>query len=606
MNHDAPRVGGTPALHRYGALGDGRSVALVGADGSIDWWCMPNLDSMPLFDRLLDPERGGRFSITPVDPFFVQRRYRPGSNVFELTFTTEHGVARVTDSLNSGISGRLPWSELARRVEGVHGHVTFRVEARAGARLDEATPWREPSPHGDILHVDGIIAALRSTPGFARTAEDDTGIVATLETTPGSRDTIAVLVSADAPLILPAIASVDARIDRSDQAWREWSDDLAYDGPYDAHVRRSALALKLLLFSPTGAIAAAATTSLPERIGGEKNYDYRFAWVRDVAFTISAFLRIGAIEEAAAAFRWLIATIRRHEDRLCTMYRLDGSLAPDEETVDVPGYRNSRPARRGNRARDQLQLGIFGDLLATADLFVSRGHLLDLSTRRLLGDIADRCADSWRKPDAGIWELERSEHFTMSKVSCWTALDRAIVLAGQGQVDSSHVARWTRERDRIRDWIDTECWSEKMRAYTLHPGTDRLDAALLLGARFGFARRDRLVATRDAIARELGRGPHVYRYSGMDVEEGAFVACGFWLVEAFALLGDRAAAISQMDAMLAACDGNLGLLSEEIDPRSGEMLGNFPQALSHLALIGAAAAISETRERVPQSAVRAP
>ncbi len=593
MTGASGREAGVLPLGRYAALGDGRSVAMVGSDGSIDWWCVPNMDSEPLFDRLLDAEAGGRFSVTPVEAFTVERRYRPDSNVLEQVFTTAAGRARLTDSLNSGISGRLPWSELARRVEGLEGAVEFRVEARPGRRLDAANPWREASPHGDVLHVDGIIAAVRYDGGVEPLVRDDRGIVARLVTAPGSRCTVALLASADEPLILPEMAAIDARIDRSDRSWREWCGDLDVEGAYAAEVRRSALALKLLLFSPTGAIAAAATTSLPERVGGGKNYDYRYAWVRDVAYSIKAFLRVGATEEAKAAFSWLTATVRRHGGGLRTMYQLDGDLAPAEEALDLPGYGGSRPVRRGNRARDQLQLGAYGDVLETAALFVQRGHVLDLVTRRLLAALADRCADLWRMRDAGIWELERAEHYTMSKIGCWTALHRAVELAAKGQIETAHAERWRRERDRVRDWVDAHCWSEAKRSYTLHPGTERLDAALLLATRFGFERRDRLAATRDAVRRELCRGVLVYRYSGMEAEEGTFTACGFWMVEAFALLGDQATAVRQMDAMLAACGGNLGLLGEQVDPADGGMLGNAPQALSHLALIHAAAAINE-------------
>ncbi len=593
MTETAGRTDGALPLAQYAALGDGRSVAFVGADGSIDWWCVPNLDSEPLFDRLLDAEAGGRFSVTPEAAFTVERRYRPDSNVLEQVFETAGGRARVTSSLNSGISGRLPWSELALRVEGLEGGVAFAVVLRPGRRLDQASPWREPSPHGDVLHMDGVVAAFRADDSVIRLVEDDRGIEARLVTAPGSRATLALLASSDEPLILPPLPEIDARIDRSDRSWREWSANLKVDGLYAAEVRRSALALKLLLFSPTGAIAAAATTSLPERIGGDKNYDYRYAWVRDVAYTIKAFLRVGATEEARAAFSWLTATVRRHGPRLRTMYRLDGALAPEEEELDLPGYRDSRPVRRGNRARDQNQLGVFGDLMETAAMFVERGHVLDLVTRRLLTEVADRCADLWHSRDSGIWELVKPEHYTMTKIGCWTALDRACTLAGQGQIDASHVERWRRERDRIRDWVDAHCWSEAKQSYTTHPGTDALDASLLLAVCFGFERRDRLALTRDAVRRELCRGPLVYRTTGMDEEEGTFTACGFWMVEALALLGDRAAAVRQMDGMLERCAGALGLMTEQVDAGDGRMLGNIPQALSHLALIHAAAAINK-------------
>ena len=572
-------------LDRYAALGDGRSVALVGADGSIDWWCVPNMDSPPLFDRILDERDGGRFSVTPEAPFTAERRYRPDSNVAEIVFRTEDGAARVTDSLNSGISGRLPWCELGRRVEGLEGRVVFRIEARPSRRLDQATPWRETSPHGDVLHLDGLVTAFRADESVERTVEADDRVVARLVTHPGSRSIVALLASADEPLILPPLDAIDARIDRSDQAWREWSGNLRVGEAFAAEVRRSALALKLLLFSPTGAIAAAATTSLPERIGGDKNYDYRFAWVRDVAYTIKAFLRVGATEEAKAGFSWMTATVRRHKGQIRAMYRLDGQLASDGEALDLPGYGGSRPVQRGNDAHTQLQLGVFGDVLETAALFVEQGHVLDLVTRRLLTELTDRCADLWRSRDSGIWELEQLEHYTISKIGCWTALDRAVTLAEQGQIDASHVERWRRERDRIRDWIDAECWSERKQAYTMFAGTERLDGALLLAARFRFARPERLASTRDAVVRELARGPLVYRYSGAEQEEGTFLACAFWLVEAYALLGERDAAVRQMEALLAATSANLGLLSEQMDAGTGEMLGNMPQALSHLALI---------------------
>ncbi len=585
--------GGYLPLSQYALLGDGRSVALVGADGSVDWWCVPSMHDDPLFDRLLDPVEGGRFSIMPVEPFTVERRYRDDSNVLEQVFITASGRARVTDSLNSGISGRLPWSEMARRVEGLDGRVEFAVEIVVGRRLSQATSWREPSPHGDVLHLDGLITALRTSGAVQRVREDDRGVGARLVTAPGERSVLALLAGSDAPLILPAMDAIDRRIDRSDQAWKEWCGNLTPIGRYDAAVRRSALALKLLLFSPTGAIAAAATTSLPERIGGKKNYDYRYAWTRDVAFTIKALLRVGATEEAKAAFSWLMQTIERHGGQIATMYTLDGEAAPDEEELDLPGYRDSKPVLRGNRAGRQLQLGTFGDLFETAALFVEEGHILDLATRKVLASEADRCADIWRQKDSGIWELEEVAHYTISKMGCWTALDRAVSLARLGQIDASRVERWRREAGHIRDWIDAECWSEAKQAYVMHAGSERLDAAILLATRFSFPRPDRLALTRDAIRRELARGPHVYRYTGMDAEEGTFIACGFWLVEAYALLGDKPAAASQMDAMLAACGANLGLMNEQLDPADGSFLGNAPQALSHLAMIHAACSLAE-------------
>ena len=586
------RIDDALPLALYGVLGDGRSVALLGADGAIDWWCLPSLDSVAFFDRLIAGPSGGRFSVTPASPFTVERRYRDHSNVLEQVFTTGTGRVRITSSLNSGISGRLPWTELAPRIEGLEGTVTLDIAVWAGSRLEQARPWHEDSPHGDVVHLDGLICAFRSTDDVRRTNEADDRLEATVVTRPGSRSVTALLASDDEPLILSKLETIDARIDRSDQAWREWALNLEADGPYRDVLRRSALALKLLLFSPTGAIAAAATNGLPEKIGGGKNYDYRYGWVRDVAYTITAFLRVGAFEEAKAAFSWMTATIRRHGG-LHIMYSLDGSLAPEPDELDIPGYRGSTPVLRGNGARSQIQLGVFGDILETAALFVARGHVLDLVTRRLLADLADRCADQWGRKDAGIWELEQQEHYTMSKLGCWTALDRAIELAASGQIDASHCARWTRERDHIRNWVDRHCWSETRQSYTLHPGTEKLDAAILLATRFRFERRDRLAATRDAVVRELGRLPLIYRYSGMEDEEGCFLACSFWLVESYALLGEPERARTLLDSLLEVTGINLGLLNEQQDPRDGAMLGNMPQALSHLALIHAVLSLGD-------------
>ena len=587
------RIDDALPLALYGVLGDGRSVALLGADGAIDWWCLPSLDSVAFFDRLIAGPSGGRFSVTPASPFTVERRYRDHSNVLEQVFTTGTGRVRITSSLNSGISGRLPWTELAHRIEGLEGTVTLDIAVWAGSRLEQARPWHEDSPHGDVVHLDGLICAFRSTDDVRRTNEADDRLEATVVTRPGSRSVTALLASDDEPLILSKLETIDARIDRSDQAWREWALNLEADGPYRDVLRRSALALKLLLFSPTGAIAAAATNGLPEKIGGSKNYDYRYGWVRDVAYTITAFLRVGAFEEAKAAFSWMTATIRRHGG-LHIMYSLDGSLAPEPDELDIPGYRGSTPVLRGNGARSQIQLGVFGDILETAALFVARGHVLDLVTRRLLADLADRCADQWGRKDAGIWELEQQEHYTMSKLGCWTALDRAIELAASGQIDASHCARWTRERDHIRNWVDRHCWSETRQSYTLHPGTEKLDAAILLATRFRFERRDRLAATRDAVVRELGRLPLIYRYSGMEDEEGCFLACSFWLVESYALLGEPERARTLLDSLLEVTGINLGLLNEQQDPRDGAMLGNMPQALSHLALIHAVLSLGDS------------
>lgn len=583
-------------IQDYAAIGDGRSVALISPDGALAWWCVPSMDSPPLFDRLLDRDDGGFFQIRPEGEFRSERSYRQDSNVLETVFITASGRARLTESLNSSTAGRLPWSELARRIEVLSGSMDFMVRVVFGTRDDTASPWLQPNPNGCIFHVGPVLGLLRYTPNLRITQQEDRAITARLTLAEGERATVAILAGEDEPLGVPPIEDIDARIDVSDKAWKDWAGALRHDGPHRDAVRRSGLALKLLLYSPSDAIAAAATSSLPERVGGDKNYDYRFAWMRDAAYTVNAFLRIGAMPESKAAFTWLMHRLIEHGPRV--LYTLSGKLAlEDRELPEVPGYRDSRPVRVGNVASRQHQHGIYGDIFETAALFVGGGNVLDQRSAKALSDLADECADRWRRKDAGIWELEEPRHYTMSKISAWQALARAVELAQQDHLPSTCVPRWERERDRIGAWIDEHCWSEKLRAYTFYAGSERLDASLTLAVRFGFDGRERLSSTMDAILRELGRGPFLHRYSGAEAEEGCFLACSFWMAEALAILGRQEEAERTFGDTLRRVAHGTGVLSEMVDPDSGDFLGNTPQGLSHLALIHAACTLRGDRER---------
>ncbi len=590
------RVGGVLDLDQYAAIGDGRSVALVGLDGSIDWWCVPNLDSPPLFDQILhdDNPAAGRFKVAPTDPeFTVARRYLPDSNVLETTFTTSTGSAKVTESLNSGLAGRLPWSELARRVEGISGRVEFTALMTPGTRFDADQPEHCETPHGLVIQVGDIIATVCHDERWHSSVWDGPKWSGTCAVAAGQRAVLAVLAAQAEPLIIPKMSEIDDRIDLSDHAWREWTENLGYDGLYQTSVRRSALALKLLIFSPTGSIAAAATMGLPEQVGSKKNYDYRLTWIRDIAYTIKAFLRVGAQSEAKAAFAWILRTIRNQGPSIHVMYTLQGELSSKPVPVKWEGYRGSLPIMLGNGARSQLQLGVYGDLIETTKLFTDKGHILDATTRDLMVKIVDQCLRDWQKKDAGMWELPKAQHYTMSKIECWLALDKAVKMVREGHLPDRHLDRWERERDKMLAYIDRYCWSESKQSYTEYAGSESLDASLLLATRFGFDRKDRLDLTRAAIQRELCRGPLVYRRTGADAEEGTFLACSFWLVEAFAFLGHTAEARRTMDELLALVETrNLGLLNEMADPDTGTLLGNLPQGLSHLALIHAALAVT--------------
>ncbi|HUR75042.1 MAG TPA: glycoside hydrolase family 15 protein [Sporichthya sp.] len=584
------RTDGYAPLRQYLATGDGRSVALIAADGAVDWLAVPQLDHPPTWSALLDPDHGGRLELAPEEPFEVTQRYAGPTNVVETTFSSDSGTVRVTDSLNSGLAGRLPWTEFARRVEGVNGSVAMRWRVGAGRALGSAEPWVDPDGRVPLLGTGGTgLALILDGVGDARV--EGVEYCGTFHTAPGSRGLLAVAGGAEGPLHLPRAADVQNRLDLSLDAWRTWSEQFDWDGPWPDEVLRSALALKLLLYSPTGAIAAAATTSVPEGIGGCKNWDYRYTWIRDTAYTIDAFVRCGMHEEVHAALAWLLATVGRHGPDLRPFHTLHGDLPDGKSECDVPGYRRSRPVVSGNDAERQLQLGAAGDLFQAVYLSVLQSSRLDGRTRHVLTGLADRCAEQWREPDSGMWELHDLHHFTISKMSCWQALDRAAELADLGELPGN-AEGWRTEAERIRSWVNEHCWSPERRAYLMHPDGDELDAGVLLGARFGFDRGDRMRSTIDAVRAELGAGPALYRYTGMAKEEGAFVACTFWAVEALALTGRREEAVLLMDEMLELV-GGVDLLAEMVDPETGDYLGNLPQALSHLAMINAAAAVAD-------------
>lgn len=587
------RTDGYLPLARYGALGDGRSVALSGADGSIDWWCVPEMDSPPFFDRLLDAGQGGRFLLQPDEPFDVERRYLDDSNVLETTFTTPDGRARLTESLNSGTAGRLPWTELARRIEGLDGSVRFNLVMQPGRRGNTVSPYCSMIGGRVVLHVGHVMALFIHSEGV-RFEWSDEGVRGEVVVAAGERRTVAVVAGRNEPLVAPSIEEVDERIDVSHQAWRVWCKAVRFEGPDRPAFLRSALALKLLLYSPSGAIAAAATTSLPEAIGSDKNYDYRYAWVRDAGYTIKAFLTAGLQAEANAAFTWLLDQLRHLGTRV--VYTLDGHAVPDVRHVDVAGYRGSQPVVTGNAATAQRQHGVYGDIFETASCFVGNGNILDNVSAELLSHLADECADRWRTPDAGMWELQDEQHYTMSKISCWQALAHAVELADQGQLPTTCRDRWSRERDRIAAWVEAECWSERKQAFVMYPGSDKLDASLALAVRFGFDGRERLLQTLDAIDRELGAGPFHYRYSGMQEQEGCFLACSFWMVAARAQLGLRDEARASYDRLTAALSQGHGVLAEMVDPATGAFLGNLPQGLSHLSHLMALSVLQERAE----------
>jgi GH15 family glucan-1,4-alpha-glucosidase len=590
------RKDGFAPIGAYAAIGDGRTVALIAADGSVDFMSLPTVHSPTTFAALLDPEKGGRFVLAPAAPFEASRRYLGRTNVLETTYRTGGGVARVTEALTLQDGGLLPWVEHARRIEGLEGSVE--MEWRVEPRFD----WgREPpklTRRGDQLVAAGgdLVLAVHSWGAGEVEPDGDEAIAGSCEIRAGDCALLALVGAHEQPLHRPSRGHVETRLDTASKVWERWLGMWAYDGPWEEEVARSALVLKLLVCSPHGSIAAAPTTSLPEVIGGDKNYDYRYAWVRDSAFTLDALMRLGLPEQVQESFAWLLRAVRQTAPDLRPFYDLEGGIPTRCDELDhLRGYRDSRPVRYGNAASNQLQLGSWGDLLETADLYVSDGNVLDEDTGELLADCIDRAAALWGDADSGMWELDELRPYTSSKIAVWTALDRGLHLAGEGQVPDKHADQWREQRERLHDWIETNAWSDELGAYRGWAGEETLDAAVLRACRTGYPEQERLGRTIDAIREQLAAAPGlIYRSSEHAGKEGAFVACSFWVADALARLGRVDEACEWFEQVLSHSN-DLGLFSEQIDPDSGELLGNFPQGLSHLALINAAGAIDDSR-----------
>ncbi len=588
-------------IEDYAVIGDGRTAALVARDGSIDWLCLPNLDSPSVCAAILDADRGGVFELCPDAPFTSSRRYIPQTNVLETTFETDQGSVRIVDAMTIPNGGLAPMRELARSIEGLSGRVPMRWRFAPRFDYGRRSPrceWRHGVP---VAALDGEAVAVPSWNAGSPSWRDD-AVESRFEIAGGGRALIALSSVYAEPLILPGLRTVASRLDDTIRFWERWSRERRRGGPWADAVVRSALVLKLLIFAPSGASVAAPTTSLPEDIGGERNWDYRFCWIRDSNFLIDALLQLGCVEEARSLFWWFLQATALTKPQVHVLYRLDGGIGPPERAIDLAGYRGSRPVRVGNGAVGQAQHDVYGHLLETAWLF-SKGHRnLDRDTGAVLGKIADHVCDIWRRPDAGIWEVRNgSFHFTHSKVMCWVALDRALRLAERGEMPARHADRWRREAGAIRDLVERDCWSDRAGSYSRLAGSDDVDASLLMLPMVGYGdpRGARIQGTIDAVNRLLREGDFVYRYradDGVGGGEGCFLNCSFWLVSALARAGRVDEAATLMDRLVARAN-DVGLFAEEIDPRSGAFLGNFPQALVHLALIDAALACEAAGNR---------
>jgi GH15 family glucan-1,4-alpha-glucosidase len=594
------RVDGYAPIRDYAIVGDGRTAALIARDGSVDWLCLPNVDSPSVFARLLDAERGGAFRLEPTIPFEVERRYQDNSNVLETTFTTAEGRVRVTDAMTlTDIQRISPMRELVRKVEALSGTVPLRwsFEPRFGYGGAQTRIERRAGRWFAHAGSDAVVLGLANV---ADGQERGGAIEGRLRLRDGERAIFSLAAAHNEPAVIPGPEDSVRRLERTQRFWPQWSGRVEYGGQWRDAVVRSALVLKLLTFAPSGAIVAAPTTSLPEWIGGARNWDYRFTWLRDASWTLDALLRLGHHHEAHAFFWWLMHASRLTQPCLQILYRTDGSVHTEErELSSLRGHRASSPVRVGNGARDQVQLDVYGSVLEAIWLYGKDVGRLDGDTGKEVGRIADYVAEHWRDRDNGIWEVrDERTHYTQSKALCWVALDRACALGEAGLIPNRS-RRWREEADELRQFVDREGWDEERRSYVRAPDLRELDASLLTLALLGFRdpRSERIQSTIAAVERELRVGPYVYRYrgdDGLEGEEGAFLTCSFWLVDAYARSGRLDEANALMDELVGLAN-DVGLYSEEIDPRTGEFLGNFPQGLTHLSLVNAAVSIEDAR-----------
>ena len=605
--------GGSQPVANYGLLADCNSAALVDRDGSIDWLCLPRYDSDAVFARLLDPD-AGHWSIRPVGAYRAERRYLPGTLVIETTFTTDAGQVKLTDAMAFAEGQRghdLGFDaphELLRSVEGLSGRVELKLELAPRPQYGLVMPLIRLEDGGARTFGAGRI---RVRSGAPLELEDST-MRASFAVAEGERLGFSVRWASaedrDAPEPT-APDAVAARVADTVEGWRSWeAEHDIYDGPHRDLVRMSSRVLKGLSYRPTGAIVAAPTTSLPETVGGERNWDYRFSWIRDSSLTIEA-LYIGTCSDEAEEFVSFMTSSaggRAGEGSLQIMYGIGGEHDLSErELPHLRGWRESTPVRVGNGAWDQVQLDVYGELLNSLWLYREKLGKLHPEIQAFVADLADTAARRWTETDSGMWEMRGDpRHHLSSKVLCWTALDRAVRLAPQlGEYAKTEA--WEAARDEIRDAVLERGWSEKKQAFAQSFDSDELDAAQLLMPILGFlpASDERMRSTIEAIASELTEDGLVLRYrndeglnaDGLTGEEGTFVICSFWLVSCLAKAGEleRAEALFEQ---LAGYANDLGLLAEEIDTQNGEQLGNFPQAFSHIGLITAAWEIDMARE----------
>jgi GH15 family glucan-1,4-alpha-glucosidase len=583
-------------IEDYGLIGDLQTSALLGRTGSIDWCCFPRFDSGACFAALLGEPEHGRWLIAPEEPILhVARRYRTDTLILETVVETASGAIRAIDFMPP--RGEAP--DIVRIVEGLAGDVRMRSQLVIRFDYGRIVPWVRSIGDATVAVAGPDALCLRSP---IKSRGEDMTTVADFTVSPGERVPF-VLTWFPSHLPIPDAVDPEVALTETGRYWLEWAAHFPTSGEYHEEIRQSLLVLKAMTYAPTGGIVAAPTTSLPERIGGVRNWDYRYCWLRDATLTLDAMLRAGAWEEAVTWREWLLRAVAGDPADLQIMYGLAGERRLDERTLEwLPGFEGSAPVRVGNAASTQLQLDVYGEVIDGLYQTRRAGGPPDDNGWALTRKLLEWLEDGWRQPDAGIWEVRGPlRHFTHSKVMAWVAFDRA-VRATEEWGREGPVDRWRALRDEIHADVLTHAWNEERRAFTQYYGSKELDASVLLMPSVGFLPADdeRFVSTVDLVQRELSYEGLLRRYlpepsehvDGLPPGEGVFLPCSFWLADVLAMQ-DREDDARELFERLLDIRNDLGLLSEEFDPIAGRQLGNFPQAFTHLSLINTAFRLRE-------------
>ncbi len=592
-------------IAEYGLIGDTLTTALIARDGSLDWMCLPDMDSPAIFAAILDAERGGRFFVGPAGPARSTRFYLDGSAVLRTRHETADGVLEVTDFMPLALAetdGLRPARRVLRLVEAVAGTPEVAVSVAPRPCYGRHVPRLRRRGRGAFTLADGRDHLIVQS-GIALERVAEGAVAGRARLTQGDRCGVSLAFDCNDVGVVPACDPAAHRdeLEATLRWWRDVTGSIDYDGPFRDAVIRSLVTLRLLTFSQSGAVIAAPTTSLPEAIGAGRNYDYRYCWLRDASFVLDAYAALGQIEVAGAFFRWLMHATQLSAPELQTFYTVFGRTdAVQSEIGTLEGYRGSAPVLKGNAAEQQLQLDAYGSVMTASTAYCRHGGTLGASERRRLRGMADVVIRQWSLPDDGLWEMPGPRvHNTYSKVMCWAALDAFVALCDTGHMDCD-TAPYARERDRIRQNVLERAWNPRRKAFTGAYGRDWLDASLSLMPRLGILAADdpRMVATMERLDAELGRGAQLRRYAdgvdGIPSREGTFTACGFWAADCLARRGAVEAAEARIGELFGGAN-DLGLMSEELDPDTGALLGNFPQAFSHAGLIGAALTLNAAR-----------